>query len=193
MRKQNACAGMDKGWGMRARRAGAGSTGCNCWKSSEQQFCPNLCHSTYCSQCIRPAQPGTLPVRTPPAVRPPLFMPSDLGNINQPSLAPGPTLAPCEMRPLRHDQVTFERKAKKDAPAAVFSRAACVSRTPPADASGRALSGWGRPAWSHCVNLLSTMFFISVDVAIVKRNVNPQWDMHILLSFLLSFLSFLGC
>jgi len=50
-----------------------------------------------------------------------------------------------------------ERKAKKDAPAAVVSRAACVSRAPPADASRPALAGWGRPAWSLRVNLLSTI------------------------------------
>ena len=48
--------------------------------------------------------------------------------------------------PLRHDQATCERKAKKDAPAAVTSRAACVSRAPPADANRPALLGWGRPA-----------------------------------------------
>jgi len=47
-----------------------------------------------------------------------------------------------------------ERKAKKDALGAVVSRAACVFRDPPADASRPALSGWGRPAWSHRVNLL---------------------------------------
>jgi len=41
-----------------------------------------------------------------------------------------------------------ERKANKDAPAAVVSCAACMSRAPPADASRPALSGWGRPAWS---------------------------------------------
>ena len=46
-----------------------------------------------------------------------------------------------------------EKKAKKDAPAALVSRAACVSRAPPADASRPALSGWGRPAWSLRVNL----------------------------------------
>ena len=39
-----------------------------------------------------------------------------------------------------------ERKAKKDTPAAVVSRAAYVSRALPADASRPALSGWGRPA-----------------------------------------------
>jgi len=157
MRKQNVCAGMDKAWGMRARRAGAESTGCNCEESSGQQFCPNLCHSTYLARCIRPAQSATLPVRTPPAVRPPLFVPSDVGKINQSSRAPGPQSATWEMRPLRHDQATCEWKAKKDAPAAVFSRAACVSRAPPADANRLVLSGWGRPAWSHCVNLLSTI------------------------------------
>ena len=48
-----------------------------------------------------------------------------------------------------------ERTAKKDAPAAVFSRAACVSRAPPADASRPALSGWGRPAWSLRVKLFA--------------------------------------
>jgi len=38
-----------------------------------------------------------------------------------------------------------ERKAKKDAPAAVVSHMACLSRAPPADASRPALSGWVRP------------------------------------------------
>jgi len=51
-----------------------------------------------------------------------------------------------------------ERKVKKDAPAAVVSRAAYVSRAPPTDASSPALSGWGRPAWSLHVNPLSTIF-----------------------------------
>jgi len=51
-----------------------------------------------------------------------------------------------------------ERKAKKDALAAVVSRAACVSRALLADASRPALAGWGRPAWSLRVNLLLTMF-----------------------------------
>jgi len=50
-----------------------------------------------------------------------------------------------------------ERKAKKDAPAAVVSRMTCLSRALSADASRRALSGWGRPAWSLCVNLHLTM------------------------------------
>jgi len=50
-----------------------------------------------------------------------------------------------------------ERKAKKDAPPAVVSRAACVSQAPPADASRPALSGCGRSTWSLQVNLLSTM------------------------------------
>jgi len=50
-----------------------------------------------------------------------------------------------------------ERKAKKDAPAAVVSRVACVSRAQAADASRPALSGWGRPAWSLRVKLLSTI------------------------------------
>jgi len=52
-----------------------------------------------------------------------------------------------------------ERKAKKDATAAVVSRALCVSRAPLADASRPALAGWGRPAWSLRVNLLSTIFY----------------------------------
>jgi len=51
-----------------------------------------------------------------------------------------------------------ERKAKKDAQAAVVSRAECVSRAPPADASRPALSGSGSPAWSLRVNLLLTIF-----------------------------------
>ena len=50
-----------------------------------------------------------------------------------------------------------ERKAKKDALVAMVSRAACVSRAPLADASRPALAGWGRPAWSLRVNLLSTI------------------------------------
>ena len=50
-----------------------------------------------------------------------------------------------------------ERKVKKDAPATVVSRAVCVSRNPPADASRLALSGWGRPAWSLRVNPLLTI------------------------------------
>ena len=69
-----------------------------------------------------------------------------------------PIAALCEMRPLCYDQAMCERKAKKDAPPAVVSRAACVSRAPPADASRLALSGWGRPAWSLRVILLLTMF-----------------------------------
>jgi len=52
-----------------------------------------------------------------------------------------------------------ERKAKKDAPAAVVSRAVCVSRAPPADTSRPALSGWGRPVWSVHVTLLSTILW----------------------------------
>jgi len=51
-----------------------------------------------------------------------------------------------------------ERKTKKDTPSAVVSRAACVSRALLANASRPALAGWGRPAWSLHVNLLSTIF-----------------------------------
>ena len=43
-------------------------------------------------------------------------------------------------------------------PQVVAFRGACVSRAPLADASRLALAGWGRPAWSLCVNLLSTIF-----------------------------------
>ena len=93
MRKQNSCAGMDKGWGMRARRAGAGSTGCNCWKSSEQQFCPNLCHSTYCSRCILVSSPPN-PERCPCARHPlcvlPCSCPPILGRLIGHRLRPGP-------------------------------------------------------------------------------------------------------
>ena len=63
----------------------------------------------------------------------------------------------CEMRCLCWERAMCEGKAKKDAPAAVVSRAACVSRAPPADASRPALAGWGRPAWSLRVNLLSAI------------------------------------
>ena len=83
-----------------------------------------------------------------------LFVPSNLGKIDQPLRVLGPIAALCEMRPLCQEQVVCERKAKKDALAAVVSRAACVSRALPADASRLALLGWGRPAWSLRVNLL---------------------------------------
>jgi len=63
------------------------------------------------------------------------------------------------MRLLCWERVMCERKAKKDVPAAVVSRVACVSRAPPDDASRLALAGWGRPAWSLRVNLLSIFFF----------------------------------
>jgi len=86
-------------------------------------------------------------------------MPSNLGKIDQPLRVLGPTAALCEMRPLYQERAMCERKAKKDAPAAVVSRAACVSRAPPADASRLALSGWGRPPWSLRVNLL-TMYLL---------------------------------
>jgi len=102
------------------------------------------------------------------------------------------------MRPLRHDQTTFERKAKKDAPAAVFSRAACVSRTP-ADASRPALSGWGRPAWSHRVNLLSTMLgFLTVQYLDLSVSLTcdfffvSPWRMRILTPPLLLHGNFVG-
>ena len=86
-----------------------------------------------------------------------LFLPSNLEKIDWPLRVLGPTAALCEMRPLCQEQAMCERKTKKDAPAAVVSRAACVSRAPPADASRLALSGWGRPAWSLRVILLLTM------------------------------------
>jgi len=98
-------------------------------------------------------------MRTPLVVCPLLFMPSNLGKIDQPLRVLGPTAALCEMRPLYQERAMCERKAKKDAPAAVVSRAACVSRAPPADASRLALSGWGRPPWSLRVNLL-TMYLL---------------------------------
>ena len=63
-----------------------------------------------------------------------------------------------EMCLLCWERAMCAKKAKKDVPAAVVSRAACVSRAPPDDASRPALVGWGRPAWSLCVNLLSTIF-----------------------------------
>jgi len=63
----------------------------------------------------------------------------------------------------------YQRKAKKDAPAAVVSRAACLSRAPPADASRPALSGWGRPAWSLRVNLHSHTSLKSLSTRIISR------------------------
>jgi len=48
------------------------------------------------------------------------------------------------MRLLCWELVMCERKAKKDAPAAMVSRAACIFRVLPADASRPALLGWGR-------------------------------------------------
>jgi len=85
-------------------------------------------------------------------------VPSDLGKIDRPLHVLGPIAALCEMRPLYQERAMCERKAKKDALAAVVSRAACVSRAPPADASRLALSGWARPAWSLRVNLFSPIF-----------------------------------
>jgi len=81
------------------------------------------------------------------------------------------------MRRLCWEQVMCERKAKKDAPAAVVSRAACVSRAPLADASRLALAGWGRPAWSLRFNLFSTisvcLFFQSLSITSKKVTVIP--------------------
>ena len=65
-------------------------------------------------------------MRTPLVVCPLLFVPSDLGKINQPLRVLRPIPALCEMHPLCQERVMCERKAKKDAPAAVVSRAACV-------------------------------------------------------------------
>jgi len=81
-------------------------------------------------------------VRTPLVVCPLLFVTSDLGKIDLTLRVLGPISALCEMRPLWYDQPMCERKAKKDAPAAVVSRAAFVSQAPQADASRLALSGW---------------------------------------------------
>jgi len=82
------------------------------------------------------------------------------------------------MRCLCWERVMCERKAKKDAPAAVVSRAACVSRAPLADASRPALAGWSRPAWSLWVNLLSTILKISrhcQSPADVQRLLSLVW------------------
>ena len=64
----------------------------------------------------------------------------------------------CGMRCLCWERAMRERKVKKDVPAAVVSRAACVSRAPQADASRLALAGWGRPAWSLRINLVCFLF-----------------------------------
>jgi len=53
-----------------------------------------------------------------------------------------------------------ERKAKKDAPAAVVSRAACVSRALSADASRPALSGWAGLLGLFVSTLFQTSFQI---------------------------------
>ena len=82
-------------------------------------------------------------MRTPLVVCPLLFVSSDLGKIDRPLRVLGPIVSLCEMRPLHQERAMCERKAKKDAPAAVVSRAACAFRGPPADVSRLALSGWG--------------------------------------------------
>jgi len=64
------------------------------------------------------------------------------------------TLVWCKMRLLCWEWVMCERKAKKDVPAAVVCRAACISRALPDDASRPALAGWGRPALYLRVNFL---------------------------------------
>ena len=81
---------MDKAWGMRARRAGAESTGCNCEESSGQQFCPNLCHSTYLARCICPPNLQRCPcARHPLCVLPcscPLILGRSIGHRVRPVL-----------------------------------------------------------------------------------------------------------
>jgi len=67
-------------------------------------------------------------VRAPLVVCPLLFVTSDLGKIDRPLRVLGPIVVLCEMRPLYRELATCERKAKKDAPADVVSRAAFVSR-----------------------------------------------------------------
>jgi len=67
-------------------------------------------------------------------------------------------------------------KGRKDAPAAVVSRAACVSRSPPADASRPALSGWGRPVCSLRVNLLLTMFLLHRSPSVPLRTDLPHFQ-----------------
>jgi len=46
MHKQDVRTDMDKAWGMRARRAGVGGTGCKCRKPSEREVCSHLCRRT---------------------------------------------------------------------------------------------------------------------------------------------------
>jgi len=72
--------------------------------------------------------------------------------------AVGLSLVWCEIRRLCWERVMCERKSKKDAPAAVVTRAACVSQALTADVSRQALAGWGRPA---C--LFASTFFPSFD------------------------------
>jgi len=81
------------------------------------------------------------------------------------------------MRLLCWEQAMCERKATKDAPAAVIFRAACLSRALPVDASRQALSGWGRSTWSFHVNLLSTthivFFFFNLLRVFIKGGPEP--------------------
>jgi len=81
-----------------------------------------------------------------------------------------------------------ERKVKKDVPASVVSRAVCVSRAPPDDASRPALAGWGRPAWSLRVNLLSTSFFRLFLSFFLSLDPPNHWNKPTLLSSATKFL-----
>jgi len=79
------------------------------------------------------------------------------------------------MRRLYCERAMCEIKAKKDAPAAVFSRAACVSRAPPADASRRALSGWDTPGYRDLVSSRQSSFdhFLFLFVSLVPVSYRP--------------------
>jgi len=59
-----------------------------------------------------------------------------------------------------------ERKAKKDAPADVVSRAAWVSQSPLADASRQALAGWCRPVWFLASSFFRPFFCLLKDTQI---------------------------
>ena len=91
-----------------------------------------------------------------------------------------------EMRFLCRERLVCERKAKKDASAAVVCRAACVSRAPPADASRPALACWGRPAWSLRINHLPTITPLLTS-PISRWPPRPIWD-KILIAILQSWL-----
>jgi len=111
-------------------------------------------HAHRADRTQQPDVTATLPVHTPPAVRPPLFVPSDLGKIDRPSRAPGPPSAPWEMRPLHHDQATCEgRRRRMCRPPCSLVRHACLElrRLMP--------TGWSCQVGAGLLGLITSTFF----------------------------------